>query len=350
MPAANRRLTQWVVGFWLVNFLCASLLAIFWLVSLTGNPVAAGSSSLPTPPPSTPSATPLFVIASPLDEPPTPLQPATATLIPTFTPTLTLTPTATPPPTATLEPSATPDYTPTLTPVPFASGPIVIGHSVAGRPLEVYRFGNGSTRRMIVAGIHGGSEANTIELANELIAYIEDHPEIIPRHITLYILPSLNPDGAARGRGPIGRTNENGVDLNRNWPHNWQASWDRNGCWTLLPVTAGDYPASEPEVLALMMFIQYHNIDALISYHSAALGIFAGGYDYGPSVRLAEAVAEVSTYPWPPIDTGCEITGDLTDWAAAQRIAAIDIELSDHTHTDFDQNLDILRVFLNWRR
>ncbi len=350
MSPSTRRLAQWVIGFWVVNLICAALLALFWLISSANLSAAADDAPPRLAAPASASATPLLIIASPLEETPTPLYPATATLVPTFTPSPTATPTSTPTPTATPEPSPTPDYTPTPTPIPFASGPVVIGHSVAGRPIEVYRFGTGSTRRLIVAGIHGGSEANTIALANELIVYIDDHPEIIPRHITLYILPNLNPDGAARGRGPIGRANDNGVDLNRNWPHGWKQTWDRSGCWNILPITAGDYPASEPEVLSLMTFIQYYNIDALISYHSAALGIFAGGYDYGPSVRLAEAVAEVSTYPWPPIDTGCEITGDLTDWAAAHRIAAIDIELSDHTHTDFDQNLEILRVFLNWRR
>jgi len=56
---------------------------------------------------------------------------------------------------------------------------------------------------------------------------------------------------------------------------------------------------------------------ALISYHSAALGIFPGGKpDFPPSIRLAKAVSLVSDYPYPPINTGCDYTGNLTDWAA----------------------------------
>jgi hypothetical protein len=141
------------------------------------------------------------------------------------------------------------------------------------------------------------------------------------------------------------------VDLNRNFPANWQAEWDRDGCWVLLPTTAGDYAASEPETVALMIFIQQHKIDALISYHSAALGIFPGGLPPDKySVKLAKALARVSSYPYPPVDTGCTYTGTLSDWASSIGIASVDLELTDHTHTDFDENLLVLDAFLDWRR
>lgn len=239
----------------------------------------------------------------------------------------------------------------TPTASPYVEGPFVIGSSVGGRPLQMWRFGNGPTQRLIVAGIHGGNEINTIQLADQLIDYLYQHPEIVPADVTLYILRSLNPDGEARGKGPIGRTNDNGVDLNRNWPYRWKANWDRYGCFVAVPVTGGSHPASEPETVALLTFIESRSIDALISYHSAALGIFPGGVPtYQPSVRLAEAIAAVTSYPYPPLDTGCEYTGNLTDWAASRGIAAVDIELSNHTNTDFEQNLIVLNVFLNWKR
>jgi hypothetical protein len=103
------------------------------------------------------------------------------------------------------------------TPTPFIlSGgkrPQVIGYSVSGRPIEVYIFGNGESQRMIVAGIHGGYEWNTIALADELITHIYENPEIIPSDVTLYILRNLNPDGDARDHGYDGRVNDHGVDL-----------------------------------------------------------------------------------------------------------------------------------------
>ena len=256
--------------------------------------------------------------------------------------------TAGPPPARrpTREPVLRPEPTATL----FASDPEIIGYSVAGRPLEIYRFGHGPFRRLIVFGIHGGYEWNTIALAHELMGHLRAHPEMIPRRISLYVLPSLNPDGEARSHGRPGRANENGVDLNRNWPSGWQADWPKEGCWDYLPIHGGSAPASEPEVSALMSFILERRIEAIISYHSAALGIFPGGQPpLADSVRLAEAIAEVTPYPYPPIDGGCQFTGQFTDWAAEQGIPAIDLELETHQETDFEINLGVLEVFLNWR-
>lgn len=114
-------------------------------------------------------------------------------------------------------------------------------------------------------------------------------------------------------------------------------------------MSAGKFPVFEPETVALKLFPQYHKIDALISYHSAALGIFPGGLPPDKdSVRLAKAIAAISTYPYPPIVTGCEYTGALVDWASQHGIAAFVIELTNHTDTDFDMNLRILNVFMNW--
>ena len=86
-------------------------------------------------------------------------------------------------PRATFSPYPTPSPLPPLASLAVGHGPFVIGHSVEGRPLEVYRFGDGPTVRMIVAGIHGGNEWNTIALADQLIAYLYGHPEIVPENL-----------------------------------------------------------------------------------------------------------------------------------------------------------------------
>ena len=226
---------------------------------------------------------------------------------------------------------------------------LTIGTSVEGRPIEVLRFGDGPRARLIVAGIHGGSEANTTALAWELAAFLAEEPQVVPDGETLYVLPLLNPDGAARATGPQGRTNANGVDLNRNWPAWWQPAWLRDGCWNLGPSTGGSGPASEPETMSLIQFISAAQVDALISYHSAALGIFPGGQPpEARSLDLAATLAAVSDYPYPPIDTGCAYTGQLIDWAANNGIAAVDIELRTHRDSDRDANLAILGAFLTW--
>jgi predicted deacylase len=267
--------------------------------------------------------------------PPLPTTPAPSLNPPAATPLL---------PTSTLQPSPIP-LTPTATFVPS----YVIGYSVAGRPLEVFQFGNGPIEKMIVAGIHGGYEWNTIALADELIDYLGTHPAVVPADQTLYILRALNPDGFERSRGFGGRANDNNVDINRNFPSWWQAEWPRAGCWDYIPIEGGSSPASEPETQALMGFVESHQLTALISYHSAALGIFPGGQPPDPaSLSLAESLAGVSDYPYPPIDAGCMFTGQLVDWISDQGIAGVDIELTNHQDTDFEINLAIMSVFLDW--
>jgi hypothetical protein len=325
-PRGGNRLSKIISGMWMLNFVGAiGLFAFFWAYSIAPQS-NSGNDLLPFESTATqlalPDTTPPVVYdVSPLE-------------------------------TAELR-----EYHDPATATPNSGGwtenQKVIGYSVAGRPIEVYRFGNGPTGRMIVAGIHGGNEWNTVRLANEIIEYLQDHPKVIPENITLYILPNLNPDGEARAHGVDGRVNDNGVDLNRNWPYRWERDYDRSSCWHYRPTTAGDYAVSEPETSALLVFIVSHpEIDALISFHAAALGIFAGGVpDYKPSIRLAKSMAKVSTYQYPPKDIGCLYTGNLTDWASSTReIAAVDIELHDFKHTDFDENLKILNVFLKYKK
>ena len=315
-------------------------MTVIWIANAVILLIAAGgyawySSTAPAQPPD-----PSQSAAPPLDEPnntPRPKPSITPVPPPTQRPTITLWPSPSPGPSLTAA-------------VGLPKNAIVIGYTLERRPLEVYRFGNGPVHKLIVAGIHGGYEWNTIALADELITYLHDHPEHIPSDITLYILHDLNPDGLARGKTPDGRANANNVDLNHNWPYNWAADWSRDGCFSERILSGGSGPGSELEVRALMLFINQIRPAALISYHSAALGIFPGGRpDFPASIRLAAAVAAVTDYPYPPINTHCDYTGNMTDWAAnTQSIPSLDIELTNHQDTDFDQNLKVLQVFLSW--
>lgn len=267
-------------------------------------------------------------------------------------------PTPTPPPQIYYLPTVTPNplttpitvFTPTAFVLENGPRPTIIGYSVSSRPLEVYTFGQGEKQVMIVAGIHGGYEWNTIALADELIIYINKHPEIIPSDTKLFILRNMNPDGDARAHTVDGRVNDHGVDLNRNFPENWQAEWDRDGCWDYTTTTGGAEPGSEPETRAVINFLSTHKVVALISYHSAALGIFPGGEPWeAGSVKFAKALAKVTQYPFPPIDTGCVYTGTLADYAVSLGADAVDMELRNHRNTDFSQNLKALKVLLNWQ-
>jgi murein peptide amidase A len=269
-------------------------------------------------------------------------------------------PTSTPAPTSFFLPTITPnplateveDYS-TPTPFVFAEGPApgVIGYSVEGRPIDLYTFGQGELHYLIVAGIHGGYEGNTVDLANQLLVYISAHPEAVPSGDTLYVIPDMNPDAVARGRNAGARVNANGVDLNRNFPtHNWVPDWDHGNCWNERPTTGGVAGGSEPETRAVASFILSHRIQALISYHSAALGVFPGGNPWQPSSeKLAALLGDVTGYAYPPIDIGCTYTGTLADWAVENGVgAAVDMELSTHRDTDFSRNLRALQVLLDF--
>ncbi len=254
-------------------------------------------------------------------------------------------------PTVTRNPRSTSVVVETPTPLVIESGlrPTIIGYSVSGRPLEVYTFGNGARQVMIIAGIHGGYEWNTIALADELIQHLVENPSDIMPEATVYILRNMNPDGDARDHGYDGRVNDHGVDLNRNFPTNWAATWDRAGCWNYGPSTGGTGPGSEPETQAVMNFLKTHKVKTLISYHSAALGVFPGGEPWEEnSYRFAETLAEATGYAFPPIDLGCTFTGTLADYAVEMGATSVDMELASHSRTDFKLNLKSLRILQTW--
>ena len=129
-------------------------------------PQVMADADVPSPPPATPGASPIRTPKSIRGAAPT----ATSTVTRSAAPARTLRP----PPRSTPSPTAAPPPASTAS-LPATAGPAnrtVIGNSVLGRPLEVAQFGNGPVERMIVAGIHGGAEVNTIELADQLIEYI----------------------------------------------------------------------------------------------------------------------------------------------------------------------------------
>ena len=99
-----------------------------------------------------------------------------------------------------------------------------------------------------------------------------------------------------------------------------------------------------------MNFLSSQHVRTLISYHSAALGIFPGGEPWEKdSIEFAKALSKVTRYPYPPIDTGCYYTGTLADYAVSVGAVAVDMELRNHRDTDFPQNLRALKVLLNWK-
>ena len=72
----------------------------------------------------------------------------------------------------------------------------------------------------------------------------------LPAGVDLWLVPTMNPDGAAADV----RTNAHAVDLNRNFPRYWRSAGAGTATWS------GPSPASEPETRALQALLR--SVDA----------------------------------------------------------------------------------------
>lgn len=160
------------------------------------------------------------------------------------------TPGSTPGSTVAAPASVIADYA-TRSAVPFETE-IEFGRSVRGVPLSVYRRGiDGATRVLVVGNIHGDEPAG-IEVVNLL------RTMSLNIDIDLWLVSTMNPDGTTDGT----RQNANKVDMNRNFPQNWEPIRSV-GYWQY----AGPSAASEPEVQAMMDLGELINPSIVIWYH-----------------------------------------------------------------------------------
>ena len=232
----------------------------------------------------------------------------------------------------------------------------MLGNSTLGWPIEAYQFGDGKTRLAFIGGIHGGYEWNTILLAYGAIDHYSAHPEHIPTSVSLYIVPSANPDGQVRVLGHAGRftatevptetvtgrLNGNDVDLNRNWDQNWAPV----GAWRNQEVSGGDAPFSEVETQILRDWLL--TMDAVGFWHSASPGVYVASCDsvYAPSRALGDVYADAAQYPLYESFDDYAVTGGASDWLACAGIPAIAVELTNHTDTDGEKNLAAMRAVI----
>ncbi|MBN2471355.1 MAG: hypothetical protein JXN59_11565 [Anaerolineae bacterium] len=267
---------------------------------------------------------------------PTPRPTATPTLTPspTLDP-LFITPTPAVPPEETLDPVVLTQIAVNQT-ATLAPDQTLIGRTVEERRLVAYRLGDGPQRVLLVGGIHGGWEKNTVDLMQALIEHFTAAPEAIAPGVQLVIVPNLNPDGLVQGRTAAGRFNANGVDLNRNWG----CAWEPDARWGEVAVDPGPEPFSEPETAALADYILLNAPSAVLFYHSAANGVFAGSCngDHG-SQALGHVYGRAATYPSNGHFTAYRVTGDASNWVDGQGIPAITIELESWTNPEFERNL-----------
>lgn len=247
-------------------------------------------------------------------------------------------------PFATSDSFPTPTGTSPATRIP-ADNTFLIGQSAGGQDIFGWRFGQGERILLLVGGMHGGYEGNTVTLMNELIAHLEANPADVLPGISIILVPVANPDGLALGRQAEGRFNANHVDLNRNWG----CEWSPDAVWRNQQVDPGPHAFSEPETQALAAFIRQVHPAAVVFYHSAADGVFAGECDgdHG-SARLAAVLGEATGYTYGEAFSAYAVTGTAASWVDGQGIPAVDLELSTSRSSEFERNLRGVQVAQAW--
>jgi murein peptide amidase A len=138
------------------------------------------------------------------------------------------------------------------------------GRSVRGRSMTVTRFGVGSHRLLLLGGVHGDEYGTPV--ARALQSYLLAHPRALPAGASIDVVACANPDGfAARTRANARR-----VDLNRNLPtRNWRSRLRARDASSLLGLTGGRAPGSEPETKAVLKLLATR-YDVVVSLHSHA--------------------------------------------------------------------------------
>jgi len=240
----------------------------------------------------------------------------------------------------------------------------ILGKSYGGRDIPVYQFGNGDTKILFVGGVHGGYAWNTSLLAQEMISYLKESPEIIPKNVTVTIVPILNPDGldkiikqpslSSLSNNPPqlantieGRFNGNNVDLNRNFDCDWKA----NATWQNRTVSGGDEVFSEPESQAIKNYIERENPTAVVVWYSAAGGVFSSSCHNGileETRKLTNTYGKASGYPTYDEFVSYEVTGDMVNWLAKEGIPAISVLLTNHNDIEWTKNKAGIEAILNY--
>jgi protein MpaA len=201
-------------------------------------------------------------------------------------------------------------------PVANAVAPVPsIGTSVQGRPIEVYSFGTGSRRALVLGGVHGDEYGSA--MAESLIAILKSNPSLVPADMRIDVVPTVNPDGrAANTRG-----NSHNVDINRNLPSkNWTSKLPPADSAAKEGLNGGVSPGSEPEVKALIDYLRnsyasvvtLHSAGGIVDYDgpggktladkvSRVIGLKVDHLDYQPSVHGSMGLYIPETYKIPVI-------------------------------------------------
>ena len=212
-----------------------------------------------------------------------------------------------------------------------------IGESVQKRQIPCIRIGEGKSEVMYSASIHANEWITSLILMKFIedfcISYtknrdiFEHNPKEIYKASSIYIVPMLNPDAVELVVGnikegsteynhykeiadnfpnisfPSGwKANYNGVDLNLQFPTNWEEArrikFEQGYNKPAPRDFVGFGPLTEPESLAIYNFTLKHNFRLILAYHTQGEVIYWKYEDFNPkdAEEIGRIFSKVSSY------------------------------------------------------
>ncbi len=212
-----------------------------------------------------------------------------------------------------------------------------IAKTAYGRPVPVLQLGEGSQSVLYNAGHH----ANEWITTPILMKFLEEYAEAVSqgqtifdidartlfRQVTLYLVPMVNPDGVDLVTGAIKpdtpeydaaqniaayfpsipfpdgwKANLEGVDLNLNYPAEWEQAKENKFALGFDRPAPRDYvgqaPLDQPESAAMLTLTQEVNPRLTLSYHSQGEVIYWKFLDIEPprAEQIGQSFSRVSGY------------------------------------------------------
>ena len=170
---------------------------------------------------------------------------------------------------------------------------------------------NSQAKTILIIGVFHGEERQGEYIISR---YLNEHEfSALKNH--LVFIPCLNPWGKERGI----RVNQNGVDLNRNYPtRNWIKT-EKNENYS------GDNPASEETTKQMIELLEEMKPDIILTLHAPLKCV---NYD-GPAKEQAEKISKICGLPV-IANLGYPTPGSFGTYCGVERhIPTITLELDD---------------------
>lgn len=204
-----------------------------------------------------------------------------------------------------------------------------IGESVLGNPIYELEIGRGKRNIHVNASFHANEWITTpvlMKLVNTFCLALTNENMLNGIHAlplyhknTLSIVPMVNPDGVNLVlQGPPAekkeeilalnsgspdfsgwKANIRGVDLNNQFPANWEIEKERKEPKSPAPRDyPGEIPLSEPEAVAMARLVEKKQFSRVLAFHTQGREFYWGyeGVEPVESARLAREYEKVSGY------------------------------------------------------